>query len=255
MIMMDSLPLSSQNPIIDINVGVKCFDDNKLRTWNTLSDEAEYSRGFLLNKIPSEISSTIDKELDNIINSSDRVKVNHLLAGQIEKEYLYEPSLPVLKYIQSLVEQYENYSHGYLAHHVGKKFPDGTPLKLTTTPFWVNLQKKYEYNPIHDHSGILSFVIWHKVPFLYKDEVEQDPTGKYRSIPNPRLPVSVNGLFGFIYSSSKGRIKSEYLPIDKNWEGYIAVFPADLFHLVNPFYTSDDYRVSISGNILIDYKN
>ena len=253
--MMDSLSLPSQNPIIDINVGVTSFDNNKFRTWNPLSDESIYNRGFLLNKIPSEISSTIDTEVNNLINSSNKIKVNHLLAGQIEKEYQYTPSSLVLKYIQNLVGQYEDFSQGYLAKQIGKQFPDNTPIKLTTTPFWVNLQKKYEYNPIHDHSGILSFVIWHKVPFLYKDEVKQDPTEKYKLFSNPKIPVSVNGLFGFVYASSKGQIKTEYLPIDKNWEGYIAMFPADLFHLVNPFYTSDDYRISISGNILIDYKN
>jgi hypothetical protein len=37
--------------------------------------------------------------------------------------------------------------------------------------------------------------------------------------------------------------------VDKEWEGKIALFPAKLNHLVYPFYTSDEPRISISGNI------
>ena len=37
--------------------------------------------------------------------------------------------------------------------------------------------------------------------------------------------------------------------IDKSWEGVMILFPADTAHQVYPFYTSDDYRISISGNL------
>ena len=45
----------------------------------------------------------------------------------------------------------------------------------------------------------------------------------------------------------------ETLPlfIDKTWEGTIVMFPSWLNHSVYPFYTSDDYRISISGNIVV----
>ena len=39
------------------------------------------------------------------------------------------------------------------------------------------------------------------------------------------------------------------LPIDKAWEGTMILFPSSLNHNVYPFYTSDDYRISISGNL------
>ena len=37
---------------------------------------------------------------------------------------------------------------------------------------WVNYQKKYEFNPLHDHSGMFSFVIWMKIPYEHDNEKE-----------------------------------------------------------------------------------
>jgi hypothetical protein len=39
------------------------------------------------------------------------------------------------------------------------------------------------------------------------------------------------------------------LPVDKTWENVIVLFPAGLTHSVSPFYSSDDYRISVAGNI------
>jgi inosine/xanthosine triphosphate pyrophosphatase family protein len=41
---------------------------------------------------------------------------------------------------------------------------------------------------------------------------------------------------------------------DKTFEGKIAFFPSKLSHCVYPFYSSDDVRISISGNIKLDSK-
>jgi hypothetical protein len=43
------------------------------------------------------------------------------------------------------------------------------------------------------------------------------------------------------------KVKKE--DVDNTWEGKMALFPADLNHIVYPFYTSEDYRISISGNV------
>ena len=39
------------------------------------------------------------------------------------------------------------------------------------------------------------------------------------------------------------------LDVDNEYEGKIMMFPSSLVHCVYPFYTSDDYRISLSGNI------
>jgi hypothetical protein len=37
---------------------------------------------------------------------------------------------------------------------------------------WVNFQEKYEYNPIHLHDGVFSYVIWYQIPFYKEDEIK-----------------------------------------------------------------------------------
>ena len=46
-----------------------------------------------------------------------------------------------------------------------------------------------------------------------------------------------------------GNITSHAVPADNEWEGKMALFPAQLNHQVYPFYTSDEYEISISGNV------
>ena len=41
------------------------------------------------------------------------------------------------------------------------------------------------------------------------------------------------------------------MPVDKSYERKIILFPGDTLHSVSPFYTSDDYRVTVSGNIIV----
>ncbi|BCU96073.1 MAG: hypothetical protein CM15mV11_1480 [Caudoviricetes sp.] len=44
---------------------------------------------------------------------------------------------------------------------------------------------------------------------------------------------------------------AKHIPLDKNYEWKMVLFPSRMYHGVNPFYTSDEYRVSISGNLYI----
>ena len=55
--------------------------------------------------------------------------------------------------------------------------------------------------------------------------------------------------FVFLMINEVGQIVSHAVPVDKEWEGKMALFPASLNHQVYPFYTSDEYRISISGNV------
>ena len=98
--------------------------------------------------------------------------------------------------------------------------------------------QKYEFNPVHNHSGLLSWVVWNKIPFNIEDEMKVFPDVK-----NPNA-----GTFNFLFDAP---IKQIALPVDRDMENYICMFPSSLFHCVHPFYTSDDYRVSFSGNIYL----
>ena len=43
--------------------------------------------------------------------------------------------------------------------------------------------------------------------------------------------------------------------LDSQYENTICVFPSILNHAVFPFYTSDEYRISVSGNIYLKSGN
>ena len=107
---------------------------------------------------------------------------------------------------------------------------------------WVNFQKKHEFNPFHSHSGALSFVLWIKIPYKYEDECNTPNTQNLGNQP-------CSGAFSFYYTSVLGSVSHYDYLLDPSWEGTLLVFPAVLSHQVYPFYTSDEERISISGNI------
>ena len=109
---------------------------------------------------------------------------------------------------------------------------------------WVNFQQKNEYNPIHNHRGDFSFVLWMEIPFKHLNECS------VKSIVNSNSRQSASS-FEFIYTDILGKVSTHTLPVEKGWEGRIVMFPAQLHHIVYPFYTSDGYRISVSGNLCI----
>jgi len=119
-------------------------------------------------------------------------------------------------------------------------------VELELERIWVNIQRKGEFLPIHNHSGIYSFVIWADIPFNIEDESI--------SSPNPTTEKNRAGLFQFVYTDTLGKVGLLTLPVDKKWQGRICVFPAELNHQVYPFYSTDDVRVSIAGNFRIHVK-
>ena len=60
-----------------------------------------------------------------------------------------------------------------------------------------------------------------------------------------------NGKFELFYQDTMGGLSAVTLPIDKSFENTMLLFPAQMHHCVYPFYTSDDYRVSIAGNFFL----
>ena len=115
-------------------------------------------------------------------------------------------------------------------------------LRNNQVDVWVNFQKKHEYNPSHIHGGEISFVLWMKIPYTQEDEKKTDiATG----INNQCL----NGSFEITYADLLGQLQRYTVLLDKDAEGVLLMFPATTQHCVYPFFTSDEYRVSISGNL------
>lgn len=102
---------------------------------------------------------------------------------------------------------------------------------------WVNFQKKYEFNPLHNHPSAISFVIWVQIPYSFEDECNTSLAKGYSNN---------SGCFEFAYTTLLGNISKYCYPPT---QGKLLVFPSSMPHQVYPFYTSDLERVSISGNI------
>ena len=197
------------------------------------------SFGYIEDNVPYPLMN----QLKEIVQERQLEAENSNLAGNIKKEYSIRSAIPLMKdYIFKLVQRYEQ-SFDYLG--TINYLTDNVPLELES--MWVNFQEKHEYNPAHIHSGVYSFAIWIQVPYRIEDEREYGP-GKNSN-------HNVAGCFEFLYSTSLGNLVTKTLPVDKTWEGKIVFFPAKLHHQVYPFFTSDDYRISISGNVKLKTSN
>jgi hypothetical protein len=199
--------------------------------YNKLSD----NYGYYLEKVPQNILDEIKKPIDKLEeNFNSGKKYNDALAGEIEHEYNIGKPAKLNEYIIEL---------SYRFNRAGQTVDMDIPL-VVHEDCWVNFQRKHEYNPLHCHSGIFSFVIWYKIPYTFKDEEKY----KYKN----DKKICYNGQFVFYNIVMKGTelgIESNELGIDNEKEGYIAMFPSSLRHAVYPFYSSDDYRISVSGNV------
>jgi hypothetical protein len=98
-----------------------------------------------------------------------------------------------------------------------------------------------EFNPPHDHSGVFSFVIWLQIPYTLEEE--------YKNGPGAMSNEPINGEFSFTYPDITGRTQIARMGADRTKEGYLCLFPHMLFHSVAPFYTTDQTRISVSGNL------
>ena len=193
--------------------------------------------GYLLADVPSQVKESLLSEIGEIKNNSGNFEdYRSKLAGHLSGGYKLEKSIPqVSNFVLPLIVEYQNhfdYIHNALIDYCSE------PQTLVLDDMWVNFQKKNEFNPMHTHSGVFSFVIWVKIPYDIKQELKY--FGESRS--------SLTSMFLFSYTNSLGNIMSTSLPVDKSWEWKIALFPAKLNHSVNPFYTSGEERISVSGN-------
>jgi hypothetical protein len=193
--------------------------------------------GIVWGKLPSQIFDNLKLQVQDIKNNFESfIPSNGLLAGNIEKEFFLkshsrEFELYILKMAEFFMNSYSNFYYDVK----GIQFMQP----------WVNFMKKHEVNPIHKHNPKtgLSYVIWLKIP--YNPDEEKNRPG----VINSTLPVSSS--FSFLYNDILGELTNKTISPNKDWEGTIVMFPSKLMHIVYPFYTSDEYRISIAGNITL----
>ena len=125
----------------------------------------------------------------------------------------------------------------------------GTPYKHKTTHhhiptfnrFWCRVSKDGDYQSIHDHQGIFTFVVWLKIPF--EGEEERQVQAGFR-------PEA--GDFVLCYPDTCGQYQKRSWVLGKRAEGKMLFFPSDLNHIVYPHYTTTEYRVALAGDVAMN---
>ena len=164
-------------------------------------------------------------------------RLNHRLAGNIDESLVLEDEDDTfLLFLTPVIERYLNTLRVKMSDY------DKISNKLKLESLCVNFQKQHEFNPNHNHFGLMSFVIWMKIPTDWREQHDL-PFAK-----NSNHPVTSD--FQFTYSDILGNIQDYSIPMDSEKEGVILLFPSRLRHQVYPFYNCDEQRISISGNIV-----
>ena len=183
---------------------------------------------FLMEKIKKSVEQTKEN-----INQQKSFAGN--LVGNIRKQFVFDYHRDEIEQLAVKLAQHHDDIYdcsNYLDDSFGK---------LTLGALWINFQVAGEFNPIHKHPVVYSFVIWVDLPFTHENE----------KIYGPGFSSNGNksGSFEFIYTNVYGQLMSHQIPADESYAGKIILFPAKLSHTVYPFFTSDGYRISISGNL------
>ena len=190
----------------------------KLMNWNILS----------IDDVPNNV-------IDYLKNNISNVKHNQTLAGHIKEEYVYK--------------NWPNFVNEFILNKsmdpLLTDFIKNQTMLSSDKPFylqslWINLQKKYEFNPIHHHTGVFSFIIFLNIPYNLKDEEKVFPNSSSG-------PLSSK--LSFLVTNYLGEIIDLTVSVDKSFEGKMLMFPSKMNHLVYPFYTSNKKRITVSGNI------
>lgn len=195
--------------------------------------------GYLIVDINEQDLKPIKDEIKIIETDYSKAEpFNNNLAGNIEKEYVLKNSFNAVdKIVAPYIKLYIDHFN-----YLPSSFSLTKDVPIALDKPWVNFMQKYEFNPPHTHSGLFSFVIWIDVPYDIKNEMSRKASINSAS--------NSAGHFGFIQANALGELRASYIPVDKTYNNKMAIFPASMMHFVNPFYTSDEYRISVAGNYL-----
>ena len=209
--------------------------------------EIDIMRGGNLNFGPFVSNYKVHEELlDGLLQRGEKCRPgsgNSNLAGimedqrgysQEDKKWFIEHFQP---YITSYVEDSARYSGQVMDYRDGKFSTSFTLIDL-----WINYMKENEQNPEHSHGGMLSWVIFLKVPDL--EEERRNYKGKSYG------PGGVTFHYGEHQNPTWAQHSYGYFPeVAGMW-----IFPAQLRHHVMSYKTPGE-RISVSGNLYFNPPN
>ena len=180
--------------------------------------------GYLRASLPKKLLESLKKECSVAEEATSFITgltsaypntANHYEIKDESRDSLFE-------FVKTIIETYEE-NFDYIG---SIKFLDKSLPYVFGQP-WINVQKNYQYIPVHVHDGVYSYTCWIDLP--------------------------PNSLFEFLYPSVVGTSIKEEIRLTPEDEGDFIFFPAGLQHTVHPF-EGGNKRISISGNILLGTK-
>ena len=170
---------------------------------------------------------------DLILTDTDKKSYNDILAGEIDSEWEFEDheSLSNILSVSELSSEYFEVFHTQYNYDADSGEVD-EPLAIfaqnlqnsVLTHAWFNDQRDNEYNPIHNHTGILSGVLYLKIPEYLPSRKTKDTDGSISFIGNE--------------SKTDGVMTNSTITISPK-VGDLFLFPSSLKHQVYPFRTTD----------------
>ncbi len=181
-------------------------------------------------KIPSNIVSLLNREVDKIIESKSKMKKSDYskkVVGQVYQEIQISKKF-IDKYLKKFIKKQVS---TYL-----KKSINIIPKKFSIKNLWVVRQFKNEYNPVHFHDGYVSAVGYLMVP---------------KNLTKSKKKIKTNGTIDFI-NGTKTYLNNSIFN-HKPKIGDMIIFPNNLMHTAYPFNVEGERR-SFSFNLDLDVK-
>lgn len=194
--------------------------------------------GWLESKLDNKIIDTLWSYIDN------SKKKNNILGEDIpsnlslldENNYFFDNV--ITSFIGKYSESFENIGNSYGITHIHN---------YCLISMWGNFQRKTDFNPLHMHNSVYSFVVFMKIPTKWQEQHSLKHTIATEVGNTPKCSD-----FEFAYIDILGGLKTHTYLMDKNMEGTMLFFPSRLNHIVYPFFNSNEYRITISGDISLN---
>jgi hypothetical protein len=114
------------------------------------------------------IPKNIFENIKSLVNTASEDHNNEVV-GQIEKELKINLNQhkDISEYLLKIVTK-TNLFQEYMVDLMKQNNKNFLNLKLVSS--WVNFQKENEFNPLHIHDGIFSFIVFIKIPYSYEEQ-------------------------------------------------------------------------------------
>jgi len=177
------------------------------------------SRVTVIKQLPDELFSELKTVCAERRKDADWNMSQRLVGAMIQQS-----SLEVSQHLQDwIVDQTSN-----LWYDIKATCPWNpnyfSPEYLRLRDSWVNYQRPGEFNPVHCHNGVVSFVIFVDIPYGASERQHHRASGNFQ-------------------------LEDQILDIDAKWNGTLLMFPSYTQHAVYPYQSTDKERITVAGNL------